>query len=160
MGISVARVRISMEMSFERELVWGELARLEDHAEWMLDATAIRFEDGQRRGVGTRFECDTRFGPLRLTDVMEVTEWEHGERIGVRHRGAVSGSGSFTLRDVPGPATRVEWEEQLVFPWWLGAALGAQLSRPLFIAVWKGNLRRLRERVGEAKKNRESAAAS
>jgi len=155
-GISVARVRISTEIPFERERVWDELSRLEDHADWMLDATAIRFEGSQRRGVGTRFECDTRFGPLRLTDVMEVTEWEYGERIGVRHRGAVSGSGCFTLRDVPGPATRVEWEEQLTFPWWLGAAVGAQLAKPLFAAVWKGNLRRLRDRVGEARMNRES----
>jgi len=152
----VVSVRISTEMPFERERVWGELERLEDHAEWMLDATAIRFEGGQRRGVGTRFECDTRFGPLRLTDVMEVTEWEYRERIGVRHRGAVSGTGRFTLLDVPGPATRVEWEERLVFPWWLGAGLGAQLAKPLFVAIWKGNLRRLRDRVGELSKNRES----
>ena len=114
MELPMVRVRIASEMPFEREHVWDELARLEDHAEWMLDATAIRFEGEQRRGAGTRFECDTRFGPLRLTDVMEVTEWEHGERIGVRHRGVVSGAGSFTLRDVPGPATRVEWEELLV----------------------------------------------
>jgi hypothetical protein len=156
MELPMVRVRIASEMPFEREDVWDELARLEDHAEWMLDATAIRFEGEQRRGAGTRFECDTRFGPLRLTDVMEVTEWEHGERIGVRHRGVVSGAGSFTLRDVPGPATRVEWEELLVFPWWLGAALGAQLAKPLFIGVWRGNLRRLRARIGEATKSRES----
>jgi hypothetical protein len=152
----MVRVRIAMEMPFERERVWDELAGLEDHAEWMLDATAIRFEGEQRRGVGTRFECDTRFGPIRLTDVMEVTEWEHGERIGVRHRGAVSGTGCFILRDVPGPATRVEWQESLVFPWWLGATLGAQLAKPLFIAIWKGNLRRLRHRVGAATRSRES----
>ena len=63
MGISAARVRISTEIPFERERVWGELERIEDHAQWMLDATAIRVEGGQRRGVGTRFECDTRFGP-------------------------------------------------------------------------------------------------
>jgi len=156
MGISVVRVRISTEMPFERERVWGELARIEEHANWMLDAIAIRFDGDQRRGVGTKFECDTRFGPLRLTDVMEVTEWEHGEKIGVRHHGAVSGSGRFTLREVPGPATRVEWEEQLAFPWWLGAAVGAHLAKPLFIAVWKGNLRRLRDRVGEATMNRAS----
>jgi hypothetical protein len=156
MELPMVRVRIATEMPFEREDVWDELARLEDHAEWMRDATAIRFEGEQRRGAGTRFECDTRFGPLRLTDVMEVTEWEDGERIGVRHRGVVGGAGSFTLRDVPGPATRVEWEELLVFPWWLGAALGAQLAKPLFIAVWSGNLRRLRARIGEATKSRES----
>jgi hypothetical protein len=156
MGISVVRVRISAEMPFQRARVWSELERLEDHASWMLDATAIHFEGDRRRGVGTRFECDTRFGPLRLTDVMEVTEWEHGKRIGVEHRGAVSGSGCFTLRDAPGPATWVEWEEQLVFPWWLGAGLGAQLAKPLFIAIWKGNLRRLRNRVGEPAESRES----
>jgi hypothetical protein len=156
LGISAARVRISTEFPFERERVWDELARLEDHVEWMSDAAAIRFEGGQRRGVGTRFECDTRFGPLRLTDVMEVTEWEDGERIGVRHSGAVSGSGRFTLQDLPGPATRVEWEERLEFPWWLGAALGAQLAKPFFVTVWKGNLRRLRDRVGAARVNRES----
>jgi hypothetical protein len=156
MGISAARVRISTVIPFARARVWGELERLEDHADWMLDATAIRFEGSQRRGVGTRFQCDTRFGPLRLTDVMVVTEWEHGERIGVRHCGAVSGSGCFTLRDLPGPATRVEWEEQLAFPWWLGAALGGRLARPLFIAVWKGNLSRLRDRVGEVSVHRES----
>jgi hypothetical protein len=140
-------VRISTEMAFERERVWDELARLEDHVEWMLDAVAIRFVGEQRRGIGTRFECDTRFGPVQLTDVMEVTEWEHGETIGVRHRGAVSGSGRFTLRDAPGPATRVEWEEQLLFPWWLGSTLGAQLAKPLFVVIWNGNLRRLRDRL-------------
>jgi hypothetical protein len=156
MGLSMVTVRIATEMPFERKDVWGELARLEDHAEWMLDATAIRFKGEQRQGAGTRFECDTRFGPLRLTDVMEVTEWDDGERIGVRHRGVVGGAGSFTLRDVPGPATRIEWEELLVFPWWLGAALGAQLARPLFIALWRGNLRRLRARIGEAPKSWES----
>jgi uncharacterized protein YndB with AHSA1/START domain len=155
-SLIMVSVRISTVMPVERERVWDELARIENHAEWMLDATAIRFESDQRQGVGTRFECDTRVGPMRVTDVMEVTEWEHGERIGVRHRGAVSGSGRFTLRDAPGAATRVEWEERLLFPWWLGATLGAQLAKPLFIRIWKGNLRRLRDRLGEATSSRES----
>ncbi|HEY5396530.1 MAG TPA: hypothetical protein VIL16_14150, partial [Trebonia sp.] len=62
MESSMVTVRISMEMPFEREGVWNELANLADHAEWMLDATAIRFTGEQRRGLGTRFECDTKFG--------------------------------------------------------------------------------------------------
>jgi hypothetical protein len=148
-------VRISTEMPYPREHVWDELAQLENHVEWMLDATAIRFEGDLRRGVGTRFECDTRFGPLRLTDVLEVTEWEHGEKIGVQHVGAVSGTGCFTLRDAPRSATRVEWQESLTFPWWMGATLGAQMAKPLFVAIWKGNLRRLRNRVGATASSRE-----
>ena len=134
-------VRVSTQVPVARHDVWAALARLEDHVEWMQDATAIRFQTAQRRGVGTTFECDTRIGPLRLTDTMEVTEWQEGVRIGVRHRGAVSGVGTFVLSDA-GPSTNVEWEEQLCFPWWLGAFVGAQMAKPVFGALWRGNLRR------------------
>jgi hypothetical protein len=143
-------VRVSMEVPAGRELVWSELARIEDHVEWMLDATAIRFRSDQRQGVGTVFECDTKIGPFRLTDVMEITEWEPGEAIGVRHFGPVSGSGRFSLRDDPGGATVIEWREELLFPWWLGAAAGALLARPVFLALWRGNLRRFSHRIGVA----------
>jgi hypothetical protein len=135
-------VRVSIELPVARRQVWDVLARLEDHVGWMKDATAIRFQTPQQRGVGTTFECDTKIGPLRLTDTMEVTEWEDGVRIGVRHRGAVSGTGMFVLRDAAGPSTIVEWEEQLTFPWWLGASIGAQAAKPVFGALWRGNLGR------------------
>ncbi len=143
----MVKVLVSQVIPAERHLVWSELARLEDHVEWMMDATAIRFLGSPRSGVGTRFECDTKVGPIRLTDVMEVTEWEEEERIGVRHLGVVSGSGRFTLSDVAGPATLVAWEEQLSFPWWLGSTVGARLAKPVFTALWKGNLRRLGRRI-------------
>jgi hypothetical protein len=141
-------VRVSAEVPVGRELVWAELSSIERHVEWMLDATAIRFRDEQHRGVGTSFECDTKIGPIRLTDVMEITEWEPGKCIGVRHLGAVSGAGRFVLSDTSDGATLVAWDEQLRFPWWLGGAAGARLARPLFLALWKGNLRRLAQRVG------------
>ena len=32
--------------------MWSELARIEDHVEWMMDATAIRFLSASRSGVG------------------------------------------------------------------------------------------------------------
>ena len=44
----------------------------------MLDAVAIRFQNDQHRGVGTIFDCDTRVGPFKLVDRMEITEWEVG----------------------------------------------------------------------------------
>jgi hypothetical protein len=151
---NMVTVRVSLEVLAQREQVWEELARIEDHVEWMLDATAIRFRTDEHRGIGTTFECDTRFGPLRLTDVMEITEWEPGHRIGVRHQGVVTGSGHFTLSDAPG-ATRIEWEERLEFPWFLGATVGAHVAKPLFTGVWKGNLRRLSRRVRSAAISRE-----
>jgi hypothetical protein len=107
----------------------------------MADAEAIRFTSARRSGVGTTFDCDTRVGPLRLVDRMEVTEWREGRAIGVRHVGLVRGSGRFTLRG-RGRRTRFTWEEELSIPWWLGGPAAAVVLR----LVWMRNLRRLRQR--------------
>ena len=44
----------------------------------MHDAVAIRFQSDQHRGVGTAFLCDTKVGPLKLVDRMEITDWVGG----------------------------------------------------------------------------------
>jgi hypothetical protein len=143
----MVKVRVSELIPVERQRVWSELARIEDHIEWMTDATAIRFLGATRSGVGTRFECDTKVGPIRLTDVMEITEWENAETMRVRHSGVVSGAGRFRLTDAAGRATLIGWEEELNFPWWLGSTVGELLAKPVFTALWKGNLRRLGRRI-------------
>lgn len=146
-GASVVTVRVAETIAAERHVVWSELARIENHVEWMSDATAIRFLSTTRSGVGTKFECDTRIGPIRLTDLMEISEWEAAVAMGVRHSGVVNGSGRFTLTNAPGSATLVTWEEQLHFPWWLGSGAGALVAKPVFTMLWRENLRRLRRRV-------------
>jgi hypothetical protein len=140
-------VAVTIVVPRPRSAVWAELERIEDHAEWMRDALSIRFVGERRRGVGTRFECDTKVGPIRLTDLMEITGWEAGSTMAVRHSGVVTGSGRFLLEDGPGTDTTVSWEEQLTFPWWMGASLGAMVAKPLLAAIWRGNLRRLRARI-------------
>jgi hypothetical protein len=108
----------------------------------MADAEAIRFETDQTSGEGTRFECDTKVGPFRLTDHMTITEWTAGQAMGVRHTGLVTGEGRFTLRAVDG-GTEFAWREELRVPWWLGGAL----STPVLRRLWQGNLRRLKAKV-------------
>ena len=80
------------------DAVWADVADIGSHVEWMADATAIRFLSAQTSGVGTTFECDTKVGPFKLTDVMEITEWAPGKVMGVRHTGLVTGTGRFTLK--------------------------------------------------------------
>jgi hypothetical protein len=138
---------VSVTIASPRSAVWEELSRIEDHVEWMSDAVAIRFLSERHRGVGTRFICDTKVGPIRLADRMEVTEWEEGRAIAVRHQGLVSGSGRFLLEDERGVATTLSWKEDLAFPWWLGAAVGAWAARPVLVPLWRKNLRRLRVRI-------------
>ncbi|WP_348240314.1 SRPBCC family protein, partial [Salmonella enterica] len=64
----MADIRVSIVLGAPPEAVWSDLEDVAAHVEWMADAVAIRFLGDQRRGVGTRFECDTRVGPITVTD--------------------------------------------------------------------------------------------
>lgn len=142
------RLRVETSIAAAPEAVWAHLEDIATHTEWMADAVAIDFLTDQRRGAGVRFACRTRVGPLRTTDLMEITEWSPPSRMGVRHSGAVSGEGHFELAPAPaGHATRMVWREDLRFPWWLGGPLGALAARPVLRRIWRGNLGRLKARV-------------
>ena len=139
-------VRVGTTIAASPEQVWAALEDLGSHTRWMEDAVAIRFTSPQRSGVGTTFECDTRVGPLRLLDRMEVTEWDPPRALGIRHAGVVTGRGRFLLEPV-GEATRFTWEEELIFPWWLGAGVGGIAAGPVLRRVWRRSLRNLRSLV-------------
>ena len=129
------------------EETWAGLEDIGSHVRWMKDAESIRFATEQRSGVGTVFECVTRVGPIRLTDEMSVTEWEAGRVMGVDHRGAVRGSGRFSLQADGDGGTRFSWDELLTFPWWLGGPVGERLARPVLSRLWRGNVQRLKRVV-------------
>jgi hypothetical protein len=127
------------------ETVWDALADIAAHVEWMADARSIRFTSASTEGVGTTFDCDTKVGPLRLTDRMEVTEWVPEQAMAVRHVGLVTGEGRFTLTPM-GARTELAWRESLAFPWWLP-------SRPASIVmkqIWRWNLRSFERTLGPA----------
>lgn len=128
--------------------VWEVLADLESHPGWMTDAESIEFPAGQRTGAGTVMVVDTRIGPFRLTDRLEVTEWRERKTIAVDHRGLVGGAGRFDLSPMAG-GIRVVWREDLRFPWWLGGPVAALLARPILARVWSRNLREFRDVVVE-----------
>lgn len=124
--------------------VWNFVEPIERHVDWMVDAVSIEFTSPQTRGVGTRFDCLTKIGPIRLTDRMEITEWLPPTTMGVRHVGLVTGTGRFSLAESPGGATLFSWHEDLDFPVWL-------LAAPLVLKrVWTRNLRALKRLVETA----------
>jgi len=126
--------------------VWADVQDIATHVEWMADATAIRFLGERTSGVGTRFECDTKVGPITLTDIMEITEWVPGKVMGVRHSGVVTGTGRFTLKKASRGRTQFQWREKLGYPLWLGGPVGAVLSKPVLRWIWRRNLTRLAAR--------------
>ena len=126
--------------------VWDQVESIASHVNWMHDAIAIRFLSDQTSGVGTSFECDTKVGPITLTDVMTITEWSDAEAMGVTHTGSVTGVGKFTLEPHAG-VTRFRWSEELFFPWFLGGPTGAVAAKPILGFIWRRNLRNLKEQV-------------
>lgn len=145
----MARISVSIEIDATPARVWEVVEPVERHVDWMHDAVAIRFETDQTRGVGTRFLCDTKVGPIELVDRMEITEWRPGEAMGVRHTGMVTGTGVFTLTPIDlGRRTRFTWAEELIFPWYLGGPIGAFIGGKIVMqAIWRRNLRELERLV-------------
>lgn len=145
----MALISVHIDIDATPERVWEVVEPVERHVDWMADAVAIRFVGQQTRGVGTAFLCDTKVGPLRLTDRMEITEWETGRVMGVRHVGIVTGTGKFILTPLDqGSRTRFEWAEELIFPWWMGGPLaGVVGGKVLMGAIWRRNLRHLKQIV-------------
>lgn len=140
----MARIAVSRTVPVTQQRVWAAMADLGSHVDWMRDARSIAFVGTQEEGVGTRMEVETRVGPLRTRDVMEVIGWDEPKSIEVAHHGLIKGRGTLSAGPVEG-GTRVSWVEELAFPWWLGGGLTAWLARPILAAIWRGNLRRLEE---------------
>lgn len=140
---------VSVEIDATPERVWEVVEPVERHVDWMHDAVAIRFTSDQTRGAGTEFLCDTKVGPFKLVDRMEITEWETAKVMGVRHTGLVTGSGKFTLEPIDlGRRTRFTWAEDLVFPWWMGGPIGAWIGGKIALGpIWRRNLRNLKRIV-------------
>lgn len=143
----MSHIETSIEVGAPPALVWAHLADIGSHVEWMADAEAINFTSTSRQGTGTTFDCATRVGPLRLLDRMEITEWEPERSMGVRHVGLVTGTGSFQLAAIGASTTVLTWTETLRFPWWMAGPIGAWVAQPVLGAIWRGNLRRLRDRI-------------
>jgi hypothetical protein len=142
----VARIRVSTLIDAPRDEVWATVRDIERHVSWMEDAVAIRFTSDRRSGLGTTFDCDTRVGPIRLTDRMRVTEWREGRVLGIEHVGLVTGRGRFTLRGSRG-GTKFTWTERLSFPWWLGAWPGSVVGGRILRRIWRRNLANLKRIV-------------
>ena len=140
-------IRVAIDINASTQRVWEVVEPIENHVDWMADAVAIRFLNDQRRGVGTEFFCDTKVGPIKLVDKMEITEWIPQQVMGVRHVGVVTGTGKFTLTPHLG-GTTFTWAEELNFPWWLGGKLGELVGAKLVMGmIWKRNLRELKKIV-------------
>jgi F420H(2)-dependent biliverdin reductase len=136
----MTRVSLSTTIQAPRGAVWDHLSDLSSHSKWMKDALEVDFVSEATSGVGTTMDCKTPIGPFVITDRMVVTEWKDGQGISVRHHGAVRGRGSFQINADSSGGTRLTWNEDLTFPWWMGGPVGALLARPVLRSRFSADL--------------------
>jgi len=149
------RLKLEVKIAASSADVWDWLQDIRSHTRWMRDARSIEFLGQQQQGIGARFSCETKVGPIVLNDVMEVIEWTPGHRLGVRHTGLVSGEGTFELSQQADGQVVFVWDEVLRFPWQLGGVVGEAVAKPIMRAIWKGNLKRLKELIEQDKEQGE-----
>ena len=142
----MSRIRVATDIDASPAEVWADVQHIERHVEWMHDAESIDFTSSITSDVGTTFDCATKVGPLRLTDRMEITEWEPESVMGVRHVGLVEGTGRFALTPTASGGTRFSWEEDLRFPWWMGGPIGGLVGGQILKLIWRRNLKLLAAR--------------
>lgn len=125
--------------------VWDLLVDWEGSTEWMVDATTVEVLTDRREGIGTRVRAVTRIaGFVPLTDVMEVTRWEPGRLIQVRHeRWPIKGPAWFAIYPEDDGA-RFEWGENLVPPLGFLGEIGARILRRPIEAVLRTSANKLR----------------
>jgi uncharacterized protein YndB with AHSA1/START domain len=140
-------IRIFQEIEAPPEVVWNAISNIQTHVNWMADASKIRITSEQTQGVGTTFDCDTKVGPLRTTDKMQVTEWVPNQILSISHKGLVEGKGSFILEKPSEGRTLFVWEENLDFPIFLGGKITEFIAKPVLKKIWRGNLYKLKQLV-------------
>jgi hypothetical protein len=141
----MALFRVVLHVDAPPARVWDLLTDWEGSTEWMVDATTVEVLPGPREGVGTRVRAVTTIAALiPITDIMEVTRWEPGRLIQVRHeRRPIKGPAWFAIYPENG-GTRFEWGENLEPPLGFLGEIGARILRRPIEAVLRASADKLR----------------
>lgn len=145
----MARIEVNTHIETPPERVWDVLVDWESQPTWMVDARTVTVLSPRRDGTGTVLRCRTDIAGLVVTDDMEISEWDEGRLLGVRHLGRlIRGVGAFQLEPTP-HGTRLTWWEEFDAPLGaVGEALTQVLIAPLVTRTARrsvANLKRLCE---------------
>ena len=139
------RIETSIIINKPLDTVWQEVKVMENHVNWMEDAVKIDILSENNSGIDTKMNVLTKVGPIKLTDIITVTEWKEKESIGVIHEGIVTGEGIFYLKALNESQTEFKWEETLKFPIYLGGVIGEFFGSYFLKYICKKNLKNLKE---------------
>lgn len=122
-------------------LVWSLITDWELQGAWMLEASDFVITSEQREGVGVEGEATVRIAGIRTRDKVRIVAWDAGKRLGIRHRGWVSGEGEMVLTQLGSDRTHLFWREELFPPLGSFGSLGLAAFRPFMQRIFERDLR-------------------
>ena len=91
--------------------------------------------------------CKTKVGFLKTNDIFEIIKYSEPNLIEIYHTGNVSGLGYFKLNELDEDQTEFIWEEDLVFPLYMGSIIGKKIAMLILHRIWNKNLLNLKSSI-------------
>jgi uncharacterized protein YndB with AHSA1/START domain len=142
------RLRLETTLPASPERVWEVASDWERYPEWMPDVSWVRRVGGH---PGTGLELDVRtkvLGVPAVTDHMTVRIWEPPRKLGIVHRGLVSGRALWKL-EPESDGTRFVWLEDLRMPPPFVGDLALWAYRPILLLTFRWSMRNLARLVAD-----------
>jgi hypothetical protein len=122
------------------EVVWELITDWENQGKWQLEARDFVVTSPQREGIGVEATATVSIGGITTHDRVLVTEWQANKRLGIEHKGWVSGRAEMRLTPLEPGTTHLFWSEKLYPPWGILGAIGMSLFKPLMIRTFRRDL--------------------
>jgi hypothetical protein len=137
--VAIASGRI--DVAAEATDTWAAATDWAAQHHWVL-GSRVRAGLGDGRGVGGTIIAETGYGPLTITDPMEITQWDPPRSVTLRHTGRlVSGTATYQVESLGPSRSRLTWSEELTAPHPALQPIYA-LGVPMFTALIRVSLRR------------------
>lgn len=136
------RLRLETTLRTPPARVWEVVSDWERYPDWMPDVSWVRRVEGPP-GVGLVLDVRTKvLGVPAVTDRMTVQIWEPPRKLGIVHRGVVSGPALWKL-EPEGDGTRFVWLEDIRMPPPFVGELGLWAYRPILLLTFTWSMRSL-----------------
>jgi uncharacterized protein YndB with AHSA1/START domain len=147
------RLRLETTLPASAARVWDVVSDWERYPEWMPDVSWVRRVEGLP-GAGLELDVRTKvLGVSAVTDRMTVRIWEPPRKLGIVHRGLVSGQALWKL-EPKGEGTRFVWLEDLRMPPPFVGDLALWAYRPVLLFTFRWSMRNLAALVADRDRGR------
>ena len=115
--------KLSITINKDIQSVWDSVKDINSHIDWMQDADTIELISGSQNEIGSKYMCKTKVGFLKTNKLNVFNECGDEDQ------------------------TEFIWEEDLVFPLYMGSIIGKKIAMLILHRIWNKNLLNLKSSI-------------